>query len=319
MEDGHVDRIVLGDNQFFGINHMAEDKAQAQAERFRDIGAIIDVIDIAYENGIHGFMFNTHDRVNELCNHFRKHPDRYPDLRLYPSMPYAHKYDNAVNEKGMVGALNQFVLKGQSTGQVVSTFIRGSKTAINRDMLEIMRLLVDLEMRLFRGLNVRAVFLQNIVTDLLLGLNAMDVFAEFCSYIKTRYDADAAFNTMNMPKLADSLLGIGIEDPIICSAINKAGFLMCPSQAEYEKTLAEKRFRPMAMSVLASGTIPPREAIEYVCGLPNLRSIVFGASTRQHIVQTVEMICTNWGIESAASKRAAHDGATTSKLAPRYT
>ena len=44
--------------------------------------------------------------------------------------------------------------------------------------------------------------------------------------------------------------------------------------------LDERPFRAVAMSVFASGAIPPREAIEWVCGLPNLESIVFGASSR---------------------------------------
>jgi len=86
-----MDRIIFGDNQFFGINHMSEEKAQAQSERFKDINAIIKVIDTAYDCGIHAFMFNTHDRVARLCDHFRANPDKYSDLRLYPSMPYAHK------------------------------------------------------------------------------------------------------------------------------------------------------------------------------------------------------------------------------------
>jgi hypothetical protein len=44
-----MDRIIFGDNQFFGINHMSEDKAQAQAERFQSLSSIIDVIDCAYD------------------------------------------------------------------------------------------------------------------------------------------------------------------------------------------------------------------------------------------------------------------------------
>ena len=36
-----MDRIIFGDNQFFGINHMSEEKAQAQAERFKDSQTII--------------------------------------------------------------------------------------------------------------------------------------------------------------------------------------------------------------------------------------------------------------------------------------
>lgn len=285
-----MDRVIFGDNQFFGINHMSEEKAQAQAERFKDTQAIINVIDNAYECGIHAFMFNTHDRVSELCDHFRANPDKYSDITLYPSMPYAHKYANAVNEKGMMGALSQFMFAGRTAGQAIATVIRGGKTVINKDMIEVMKLLIDAEMRMFRGLNVRAVFLQNIVTDLLLGLRIKNVFIEFANHIKATYDVDPAFNTMNMPYLVDFLQECGIQNPIVCSSINKAGYLMCPNREEYERTLATKQFRAMAMSVLASGAVPVNEAIDYVCKLPNIQSIVFGASSKAHISETRHMI-----------------------------
>lgn len=293
-----MDRIIFGDNQFFGINHMSEDKAQAQAERFKDVGAIIDVVDVAYDCGIHAFMFNTHDKVAVLCDHFRANPQRYADLRLYPSMPYAHKYANAVNEKGMVGAMNDFVFAGRSAGEAFTTLIRGGLTVINRDMIDVMKLLVDAEMRMFKGLNVRAIFLQNIVSDLILGLKARKVFVEFARHVRTTYGVDPAFNSMNMPRMVDFLLECGIEDPIVCSSINKAGYFMHPNRDSYEETLRTRRFRPMAMSVLASGAIPVREAIEYVCGLPNVRSIVFGASSRKNIEETRRMILSCWKDES---------------------
>ena len=36
-----IDKIVFGDNQFFGINHMSQEKAQQQAEKFFDINNIL--------------------------------------------------------------------------------------------------------------------------------------------------------------------------------------------------------------------------------------------------------------------------------------
>jgi hypothetical protein len=292
-----MDRIILGDNQFFGINHMSEERAQSLAVRFRDTEAIIDVIDTAYACGIHGFMVNTHDRVAQLCDHFRAHPEKYRELRLYPSMPYAHKYANAVHEKGIIGAINQFLFAGRGAGQAIGTMVRGGVSVINQDMIEIMRLLVDAEMSMFRGLNVPAIFLQNIVTDLLLGLGVKEVFTEYADHIRRTYGAEPGFNTMNMPALVDFLLDCDIENPIVCSSINKSGFLMTSGQRQYEKALAEKRFRPMAMSIFASGAIPAAEAIEYVCGLPNIQSIVFGASSRAHIEQTRNMIYSQWGLQ----------------------
>ena len=52
MREGPIlDRVIFGDNQFFGINHMSEEKAQALAEKFYGLKPIMDVIDIAYECG----------------------------------------------------------------------------------------------------------------------------------------------------------------------------------------------------------------------------------------------------------------------------
>ena len=289
-DDTELDRLIFGDNQFFGINHMSNEKAQSQAIRFKDSETIIKVIDNAYNAGIHAFMFNTHDRVSELCDHFRAHPDRYSDLRLYPSLPYAHKYANAVNESGMLGALNEFIFSGRTTKEAISTIIKGGKSIIKRDMIEVMKLLIDAEMRMFRGLRIKAIFLQNIITDLLLGLGVREVFIEFVRHIKKKYGVEAAFNTANMPVLIDFLLECGIDNPIVCASINKVGFAMNPNQVECERALAEKPFRPIAMAIFASGAVHPKDAIEYICNLPNIRTIIFGASSREHIVDTMNMI-----------------------------
>ena len=136
-----MDRIIFGDNQFFGINHMSEEKAQAQSEHFKDLNTIIQVIDTAYDAGIHAFMFNTHDRVAEICDHFRAHPDRYSDLRLYPSLPYAHKYANSVNEKGIVGTLKDVIFPGSSVGEIFGAIARGGKSIIKQDMISYLKVL----------------------------------------------------------------------------------------------------------------------------------------------------------------------------------
>ena len=70
-----MDRVLFGDNQFFGVNHMSEEKARAQSIRFQELGAIIDVLDAAYEEGIRTFMCTSHDRVADICDHFRAHPE----------------------------------------------------------------------------------------------------------------------------------------------------------------------------------------------------------------------------------------------------
>lgn len=292
-----MDRVLFGDNQFFGVNHMSEEKARAQQMRFQDTRAIIDVLDGAYQEGIRTFMCTTHDRVAEVCDYFRANRAKYPDYEFFPCMPYAHKYANAVTEHGMIDALRKFLPDDGAVGAMV----KGGLALANKDVAAIMRLLIDAEMKMFHGLATPVIFMQNVITDLLLGVGMKGSLRIFHDHVREKYQAEPGFITMNTPMLLDVLDELGIDNPIVCSNINKIGFRMCGGIELYEKTLAERRFRPVAMSVLASGAITPREAISYVCGLPKVEAIVFGASSRANIRQTKSLIDEFWPVSAGAA------------------
>jgi len=281
-----MDRVLFGDNQFFGVNHMSEEKARAQALRFQDLPAIIEVLDAAYQEGIRTFMCTTHERMGEICEHFRAHRERYPDYVFYPCMPYAHKYANAVTELGMLEALRRFLPEEGALGAM----LKAGMAVASKDVRAILQLLVDAEMKMFHGLATPVIFVQNVVTDLLLGLGMKEALGYFAEHVRARYGAEPGFITMNLPRLLDVLDELGIDNPIVCANINKIGFRMCGGIEAYEKAIAARRLRPVAMSVLASGAIAPREALEYVCGQPEIQSIVFGASSRANIRQTKALI-----------------------------
>lgn len=285
-----LDRIIFGDNQFFGINHMSEEKAQALAEKFKDLRAITDVIEMAYDCGIRAFMLNSNDRAKEICDYLRDNISRYPDLRLYPSIPYPYKYANLVAEKGIFATLKDVIISDSTAGDIASLITRAGFSLFESDMLKVMQILIDIEVKIFHKLDIKVIFLQNVITDLLLGFRVKDVFVGYTTYIKEKYGVEPGFITVNLPQLTGFLLDCGIENPIICSSINKAGYFMNPDIDSYEKTIQEKTFRPVAMSILASGAIKPREAVEYVCQQPAIQSIVFGASSRKHIEETKELI-----------------------------
>ena len=102
-EQPRMDSIIFGDNQFFGINHMSEEKAQAQAERFRDTRAILDVIDDAYECGLRGFMFNTHAMVR-----IGVQEDGVDDLRLRAVLSRALPHSHPNGQAGALASLPAF-------------------------------------------------------------------------------------------------------------------------------------------------------------------------------------------------------------------
>jgi hypothetical protein len=287
-----MDRLLFGDNQFFGINHMSEEKARAQALRFQDLDAIIEVLDAAYDEGVRTFMCTTHERMQGVCDHMRAHPDRYADFSFYPGMPYAHKYANAVTEDGMLGAVKRFL----PDEGLLNAAVRGGSSVAKKDIEGLTTLLIDAEMKMFDGLRTPVIFLQNVVVDLLLGLGFNEAFRIFAEHVRARYEAEPAFITMNLPALVDALDEIGIDNPIVCSNINKLGFRMCGGLTAYETVLRERRFRAVAMSVFASGAIPADEAIEWVCEQPNIEAIVFGASSRSNIRNTRELVSKYWGV-----------------------
>lgn len=285
-----MDRLLFGDNQFFGVNHMSEEKARAQMMRFQSIDAVMSVLDSAYDAGVTTFMCTTHDRIAEVTSRMRLQPERYADQEFYPCMPYAHKYANAMAEAGMLGAIRQFL----PDEGFFDAAMRGGKSLAKKDIEGVTTLLIDAEMKMFEGLKTPVIFLQNVVVDLLLGLGFNEAFRIFADHVKARYGAEPGFITMNLPRLLDVLDEVGIDNPVVCSNINKIGFRMSGGVDAYVDAMSNRKFRAIAMSVYASGAIRPEEAIEWVAGLPNLESIVFGASSAANIQSTVSLVDRFW-------------------------
>jgi hypothetical protein len=186
----------------------------------------------------------------------------------------------------MVGAVRRFL---PDEGLLDAT-LRGGKALAKKDIEGLTTLLVDAEMTMFKGLNTPVIWLQNVLVDMLLGLGFDEAFAIFSQHVRARYNAEPGFITMNMPALLDVLDRVGVENPIVCANINKIGFRMCGGVDAYRDALEKRQFRAVAMSVLASGAIPAREAIEWVWSLPNITSIVFGASSAANIRSTKALV-----------------------------
>lgn len=289
-----MDRLLFGDNQFFGINHMSEEKARSQQMRFQNTDAIMDVLDAAREEGVTTFMCTTHDRVQEVCDRVRKDPTRYAGMTFYPCMPYAHKYANAITEEGFLGAVKKFL----PDAGLLDSVARGTSSFARKDIEGISTLLIDAELKMFTGLRTPVIWMQNVVVDLLSGLGFTDAFRIFADHVRARYNAEPGFITMNLPRLLDDLDAAGIENPIVCSNINKLGFRMSGGVEGYLDAIEKRPFRAVAMSVFASGALDPREAIEWTCALPNLESIVFGASSRANIASTARLVEEYWPREA---------------------
>ncbi len=287
-----IDKIIFGDNQFFGINHMSQEKAQQLAEKFYKIDNVFQVYDYAINAGVNGIMLNSNDRAKEIVSWFKENKSRYGHLNWYPSIPYPYKYANMVAEQGIPQTINELLIKGQSIKSMVGMIAKGGSAVLTKDLVKLMQILIDMEMKMFKGLNIKVVFLQNIITDLLLGFNFQLILKEYTNYIRKKYNAIPGLITQNMPWLIQKLKEWDIKEVVVCSSFNKIGYLMSPDIDSYVKAINDNdkdKYQLMVMSTMASGAVPAKEAYEFV-NKQNVQSVVFGASSKNHIEETVKLI-----------------------------
>jgi hypothetical protein len=186
---------------------------------------------------------------------------------------------------GVLGTVKQYL-----PGNYISSLFKGGVAFLSKDYISMMELMIDAELKMFKQASTPVIFLQNVITDLLLGLGMKDVLKAYHTHILKKYNAEPGYITMNMPKLTEMLLSAGIEHPIICSSINVDGFRMSGGKNLYESYLRNGKSRNIAMQVFSGGNTSPNKAIEYVCSLPNIESILFGSSSKENIYQTVDLI-----------------------------
>ena len=278
-------RILLGDNQFLGINHASPDKALALDDKFARPDAILEVIDWAYQAGIRDFMFTTHARLKPVFGEIVR-SRLFPGMQYIPCLPYAHKYANSLTDGGIKAVVTDH-LGGCSKTQLLAGI---SRLAVG-DFAAVMQLLVEIELLMTRGLNVRGVFLQNVIFDLIVGLRGQGLLARFHRHVTERFQATPGYITMNHP-LAQQVLcdEVGLQQPWICANFNVAGFRMNPGKAEVEASFGNGRSKNIAMSIFASGALGAGGAVEHVRDFKGVDGILFGSSRRQNIEANAALI-----------------------------
>ena len=270
-------KIILGDNQFFGINHFDLEKGEKTKLKFDSTKKIEAFINDSLDIGLDGFMINSNERGYEIVNSSKFDLTK----EIHYSIPYPHKYASMVNENGMM-SLFEHVIKNTS---LIKNIIGGVKLVATQNLKSITPLALNLEVpkNLKKG---SYVYMQNIITDLLLGMGRGDILVEF---IKSVYNMGykPGIITLN-PIMFDKLLkneqeAEWLKDLIVCFNINKEGFNVFPSLDFVEDFIeSSPKYKLMGMSIFASGASNIPKSINYIKKL-KLDYIVFGSSRLENI------------------------------------
>ena len=276
-------KILLGDNQFFGVNHFDLEKGQATKLKFDSPIKIESFIKESLSIGMDGFMMNSHQTGYDLLSS----SDFDDDKEIHYSIPYAHKYASMVNENGMLSLLSH-VYRNTSMVKNISV---GFKLLLTQNINSITPLAVNLEVptQLKKG---SYVYVQNIMTDLLVGMGRGDVLIKFIeSVVEMGYKPGII--TLN-PILIDKILSRynhceWMKDLIVCFNINKEGFNVFPSLKIIEKFIESKpKYKLMGMSIFASGAANIPSSVNYINSL-GLDYVVFGSSQIKNISSNLNL------------------------------
>ena len=281
-------KVIFGDNQFLGVNHSNQTKASELFEKYKNPEEIIDTIGIAYECGVRDFMFTTHERYEPVFEEIQR-SNMFPGLYFSPCLPYAHKYWNKISERGLIGALSSTLLK-INAGRIFPSVL-GLPFGKFQSLVKV---LLEIEILMCKGLLVRGIFLQNLAFDFLMSIEKLDFISIFNEVVSDKFHVIPGFITMNHSLAIATLCDkIGIDKPWICANYNIAGFRMHPSKVICESSFASGKSNNIAMSVMSSGISNPSESLDYVIKRlkkEEINSILFGSSNPDNIIKNINRI-----------------------------
>ena len=276
-------KIILGDNQFFGVNHFDLKKGEETKSKFDDTNKIRSFINLSLECGLDGFMINSNEKGYEIISN----TDFHLSKEVHYSIPYPHKYASMVNENGMMSLLS-YLIKNTS---IVKNIIGGVKLVATQNLKSITPLALNLEVP--NNLRIGSyIYMQNIITDMLMGIGRGDILIEFIKSV-VRLGYKPGIITLN-PIMFDRLLKKYkdtdlIKDLIVCFNINKEGFNVFPSLNQVENFIQSRlKYKLMGMSIFASGAAKIPESIDYIKTL-NLDYVVFGSSRIENIKSNLNL------------------------------
>ena len=276
-------KIILGDNQFFGINHFDLEKGATTKLKFDKIKKIEVFINESLSIGMDGFMINSNEQGYEIVN-----TSKFDSAKeIHYSIPYPHKYASMVNENGMMSLFGH-IIKNTS---FIKNLLGGIKLVATQNLKSVTPLALNLEVpkNLKKG---SYIYMQNIITDLLLGLGRGDILIEFIKSV-SNMGYKPGIITLN-PIMFDKLLkneqeANWLKDLVVCFNINKEGFNVFPSLNTVEDFIKSRpKYQLMGMSIFASGAANIPHSIDYINKL-KLDYVVFGSSRLENIKSNFEL------------------------------
>lgn len=278
--------LLVGDNPFHGISHLSQERARCRTGTADSVAEKADVVLTAIKNGANGFMFSVSEVTLSILKNIRDQ-NEMGSIKLYAIVPYPFEYVRIATQIGTPGLAKRLVKQVLTSGDVC-VILSGIRALATVDINRLLKTYLAYEISRIQSsagkkADLTSILLSEIVTDMGLALNFEWLFKSYISYLSKK-GIIPGFNSRNLPFIVKRFeeWDINLDEIVLATPFNKAGFQMNPSREECERTLANLRTPiVLAISVLAAGYFRPSEAVDYIASLRNLKGVVAGASKKQ--------------------------------------
>ena len=272
--------LILGHNQFLGISHISEERGRERDEKFSDVKNIYKVVETAADLGYKGMILETHPRMLEFLEYYKKNETF--DMDFYLQLPYVQGYIQKMNEHGLSGLILEIVRRG-GMKTVSNSILKNLANFAKKDFISIAISFLQLEKAPFRDINIKALLLHNVVTDLLLSIRVSKALKEYSIFVEDTLEIKPGFITLNFELFTKSFEDWHIKPHLVMTPINPGGYDMNPSKEKVEAAIGEYKGDIMAMNVLGGGAFSVDEVKRYLTSLGNIKYCTVGASSKEHL------------------------------------
>jgi hypothetical protein len=264
-----VKEILLGDNPFLGVSHLAQEKARIERNEVSRVEAKAEIVKAALEGGVTGFTFSTHSSNLELLKYMgRRHPEVLGKLNYYILIPYAHSYIRKANVIGTIGLAKAII-----RDIVLKHPVDSITSAVTLNFSKVASLFIGMEANLYLKVlpreRVKAILLHEVLTELIVAYSLVELLEELKGYVERKLKVGFGLETRNIGQLRRFLEENGIQVDYIMTPMNPLGYQMAPSKEEAEEAIRElgdQGVKIITVNILASGAVSLEETCRYLEG-----------------------------------------------------
>jgi hypothetical protein len=264
-----VKEILLGDNPFLGVSHLAQEKARIERNEISRVEAKAEIVKAALEGGVTGFTFSTHSSNLELLKYMgRQHPEVLGKLNYYILIPYAHSYIRKANVIGTIGLAKAII-----RDIVLKHPVDSITSAVTLNFSKVASLFIGMEANLYLKVlpreRVKAILLHEVLTELIVAYSLVELLEELKGYVERKLKVGFGLETRNIGQLRRFLEENGIQVDYIMTPMNPLGYQMAPSKEEAEEAIQElgdQGVKIITVNILASGAVSLEETCRYLEG-----------------------------------------------------